>query len=211
MAEVKPEEASKGAFSDPKEAKETSNTKTKNRTRNSIIRISSGLADAVEASKAKTEAKMEVIPEVNKARGDTIEEGLEEAIDVAGSSILIILVDVKLENECPMTLLFCSGCKITNEIAKFAFCFDKARFILLLGEQIYAEHVRQASPSTAPSMLAVLVKYVNRKLKRFHINFDKHIAVLCCLRMVRASASERDCAIDDLLVPMSMSSVEVIV
>uniref|UniRef100_A0A915L8A7 Uncharacterized protein n=1 Tax=Romanomermis culicivorax TaxID=13658 RepID=A0A915L8A7_ROMCU len=30
---------------------------------------------------------MEVIPEVNKAKGDTIEEGLEKAIDAAGSSI----------------------------------------------------------------------------------------------------------------------------
>uniref|UniRef100_A0A915KVV6 Uncharacterized protein n=1 Tax=Romanomermis culicivorax TaxID=13658 RepID=A0A915KVV6_ROMCU len=42
--------------------------------------------DVAEASKAKTKAKMEVIPEVNKARGDTIEEGLEEAIDMACSS-----------------------------------------------------------------------------------------------------------------------------
>uniref|UniRef100_A0A915IPU9 Uncharacterized protein n=1 Tax=Romanomermis culicivorax TaxID=13658 RepID=A0A915IPU9_ROMCU len=44
------------------------------------------LADAVEASKAKTKAKMKVILEVNKAREDTIEEGLKEAIDAAGSS-----------------------------------------------------------------------------------------------------------------------------
>uniref|UniRef100_A0A915JGD8 Uncharacterized protein n=1 Tax=Romanomermis culicivorax TaxID=13658 RepID=A0A915JGD8_ROMCU len=39
--------------------------------------------DTVEANKARTKAKMEVRP---KARGNTIEEGLGEAIDTAGSS-----------------------------------------------------------------------------------------------------------------------------
>uniref|UniRef100_A0A915J5H4 Uncharacterized protein n=1 Tax=Romanomermis culicivorax TaxID=13658 RepID=A0A915J5H4_ROMCU len=42
--------------------------------------------DTVEANKARTRARMEVIPKANKARGDTIEEGLEEAIDAVGSS-----------------------------------------------------------------------------------------------------------------------------
>uniref|UniRef100_A0A915IMF0 Uncharacterized protein n=1 Tax=Romanomermis culicivorax TaxID=13658 RepID=A0A915IMF0_ROMCU len=42
-------------------------------------------SDAVEANKARTKAKMKGKPEA-KARGDTIEEGLEEAIDVGGSS-----------------------------------------------------------------------------------------------------------------------------
>uniref|UniRef100_A0A915J0M7 Uncharacterized protein n=1 Tax=Romanomermis culicivorax TaxID=13658 RepID=A0A915J0M7_ROMCU len=41
--------------------------------------------DAVEAKEAKTKAKMEVRPEA-KARGDTIELDLEEAIEAAGSS-----------------------------------------------------------------------------------------------------------------------------
>uniref|UniRef100_A0A915HFH1 Uncharacterized protein n=1 Tax=Romanomermis culicivorax TaxID=13658 RepID=A0A915HFH1_ROMCU len=86
MAEVKPEEASEGALRDPTEAEETGNTKAKTQMGNSTIRISSHLADAVEANNARTKAKMEVIPEVNKTRGDTIEEGLQEAIDAAGSS-----------------------------------------------------------------------------------------------------------------------------
>uniref|UniRef100_A0A915JNC6 Uncharacterized protein n=1 Tax=Romanomermis culicivorax TaxID=13658 RepID=A0A915JNC6_ROMCU len=45
--------------------------------------------EAVEANKARTRARMEVIPVANKAIGDTIEEGLEEAIDAAGSSMLL--------------------------------------------------------------------------------------------------------------------------
>uniref|UniRef100_A0A915L2H4 Uncharacterized protein n=1 Tax=Romanomermis culicivorax TaxID=13658 RepID=A0A915L2H4_ROMCU len=43
--------------------------------------------DAVEANNARIKAKMEVKPEAT-AGGDTIEEGLEEAIDAAGSSSL---------------------------------------------------------------------------------------------------------------------------
>uniref|UniRef100_A0A915JEL5 Uncharacterized protein n=1 Tax=Romanomermis culicivorax TaxID=13658 RepID=A0A915JEL5_ROMCU len=39
---------------------------------------------AVEANKARIRARMEVIPEANKAKEDTIKESLEEAIDMAG-------------------------------------------------------------------------------------------------------------------------------
>uniref|UniRef100_A0A915KIM5 Uncharacterized protein n=1 Tax=Romanomermis culicivorax TaxID=13658 RepID=A0A915KIM5_ROMCU len=85
MVEVKSEEASKGALIDPTEAEETGNTKAKTLMRNFTIRISNCLADAVEANKTRTKAKMEVGPKA-KARGDTIEEGLEEAIDAVGSS-----------------------------------------------------------------------------------------------------------------------------
>uniref|UniRef100_A0A915IDF3 Uncharacterized protein n=1 Tax=Romanomermis culicivorax TaxID=13658 RepID=A0A915IDF3_ROMCU len=83
MADVKPEKASKG--DNPRGAEETGNT-AKIRMHNSTILISSCLADVVEANKARTKAKMEVIPKVNKAQGDTIEKGLKEAIDTAGSS-----------------------------------------------------------------------------------------------------------------------------
>uniref|UniRef100_A0A915KDC2 Uncharacterized protein n=1 Tax=Romanomermis culicivorax TaxID=13658 RepID=A0A915KDC2_ROMCU len=60
MAEAKSEEVFEGALSDP----------------------------AVEAKEARTKAKMEVRPEA-KARGDTIEEGLQGAIDGTGSSMLL--------------------------------------------------------------------------------------------------------------------------
>uniref|UniRef100_A0A915JR72 Uncharacterized protein n=1 Tax=Romanomermis culicivorax TaxID=13658 RepID=A0A915JR72_ROMCU len=86
MAKVKPEEVSEGTLSDPTEAKETGNTKAKTQSHNFTIRISNHLVDAVEANKARTRARMEVIPEASKARGNTMEEGLEEAIDAAGSS-----------------------------------------------------------------------------------------------------------------------------
>uniref|UniRef100_A0A915KL83 Uncharacterized protein n=1 Tax=Romanomermis culicivorax TaxID=13658 RepID=A0A915KL83_ROMCU len=43
--------------------------------------------DAVEANTAKTRARMEIILEANKAKGDTIEEGLKEAIEA------ILLID----------------------------------------------------------------------------------------------------------------------
>uniref|UniRef100_A0A915LCG6 Uncharacterized protein n=1 Tax=Romanomermis culicivorax TaxID=13658 RepID=A0A915LCG6_ROMCU len=39
-----------------------------------------------EANKARTRARMEVIPEANQAKEDTIEEGLEEGMEAAGSS-----------------------------------------------------------------------------------------------------------------------------
>uniref|UniRef100_A0A915JRQ1 Uncharacterized protein n=1 Tax=Romanomermis culicivorax TaxID=13658 RepID=A0A915JRQ1_ROMCU len=48
--------------------------------------------DKVEANKARTEAKMEIKPKA-KARGDTIKEGLEEAIDAAGSSTIYRTAD----------------------------------------------------------------------------------------------------------------------
>uniref|UniRef100_A0A915I2E2 Uncharacterized protein n=1 Tax=Romanomermis culicivorax TaxID=13658 RepID=A0A915I2E2_ROMCU len=86
MAEVKPEEASEDARSNPTGAEETGNTKVKTQTRNFIIRISNCLVDAVEANKARRRARIEVIPEASKARGDIIQEGLEKAIDAAGSS-----------------------------------------------------------------------------------------------------------------------------
>uniref|UniRef100_A0A915K1E9 Uncharacterized protein n=1 Tax=Romanomermis culicivorax TaxID=13658 RepID=A0A915K1E9_ROMCU len=85
MVEVKSEEASKGALSNPTEAQKTGNTKAKIWTCNFTIRILNCFYYAVEDNKARTKAKMVVRPEV-KARGDTIEESLEEPIEAAGSS-----------------------------------------------------------------------------------------------------------------------------
>uniref|UniRef100_A0A915KQK1 Uncharacterized protein n=1 Tax=Romanomermis culicivorax TaxID=13658 RepID=A0A915KQK1_ROMCU len=71
------------------EVEETGNTEAKTRMHSFTIQILNHLADAVEAKEAKTKAKMEVRPEA-KAKGETIEEGLEEdheeVIEVAGSS-----------------------------------------------------------------------------------------------------------------------------
>uniref|UniRef100_A0A915I2E3 Uncharacterized protein n=1 Tax=Romanomermis culicivorax TaxID=13658 RepID=A0A915I2E3_ROMCU len=65
-------------------------------------------ADGVEANKARTKAKMEVIPEA-KARGDIIEEGLEEAIDAAGSSNSTNCLERKAKGPGACLLTACSG------------------------------------------------------------------------------------------------------
>uniref|UniRef100_A0A915J1Q8 Uncharacterized protein n=1 Tax=Romanomermis culicivorax TaxID=13658 RepID=A0A915J1Q8_ROMCU len=86
MTKVKPEEASVGVLRDPTEAEETGNTKAKTQMHDFTIGIFNCLVDPVEANKARIGARMEVIPEANEAKGDTIKEGLEEAIDLPGSS-----------------------------------------------------------------------------------------------------------------------------
>uniref|UniRef100_A0A915HUP1 Uncharacterized protein n=1 Tax=Romanomermis culicivorax TaxID=13658 RepID=A0A915HUP1_ROMCU len=67
------------------EAEETGNANAKTQMHSFTIQILNCLADGVEAKVDKTKAKMEVRPEA-KARGDIIEEGLKEAIEVASSS-----------------------------------------------------------------------------------------------------------------------------
>uniref|UniRef100_A0A915JDA1 Uncharacterized protein n=1 Tax=Romanomermis culicivorax TaxID=13658 RepID=A0A915JDA1_ROMCU len=107
-AKAKLEEAIEGALSDPTEPEETGNPNVKTQTRNFIIRILNCLADAVEAKEATTKAKMEVKPE-DKARGDTIEEGLEEAIDTAGSSKSINQLEQRAKGSGTCLLTASSG------------------------------------------------------------------------------------------------------